>query len=241
MTGWDIAAVQCLGGRDTQEDGFVVLHAGDIRLLAVADGAGGHADGEKASQAALQRLRTAFAGAPTDVAAARAWLGQAILDADRDVAALGAPRTTIVAVWIGAGNSALVCHVGDSRLYHFRDGAVGFRTRDHSVVQLLIDMGRLAEEEAGGHPDRSRLTKALGGGDLSLPGIEELALQPCDGLALCSDGLWEHVRPQEMAVALRVPVLDRAAEELVARAVERGGKDADNATLILARPAGGTR
>lgn len=241
MTGWDIAAAQRLGGRETQEDGFIVLHSGDVRLLAIADGAGGHADGEKASQAALQRLRSAFAGAPSDTAAARAWLAQAILDADRDVAVLGAPRTTIVAAWIGAGGAALACHVGDSRLYHFRNGAVGFRTRDHSVVQLLIDMGRLKEEEAGSHPDRSRLTRALGSGDLATPEIAELALRPGDGLALCSDGVWEHASADEIAIALRAPALDRAADELVERAVSRGGGTADNATLILARPAGGAR
>jgi serine/threonine protein phosphatase PrpC len=167
---WEIATAQSLGGRDNQEDALIVLGSGDKAplVLVVADGAGGHADGEKASKAATDRLKSAFAKAPADVVAAKQWLAQTITQADKDVSALGggpaAPRTTIVCAWIGNGQ-AIAGHVGDSRLYHFKDGKAQFRTRDHSVVQLLLDMKRLKESELRNHPDRSRLTKALGGND----------------------------------------------------------------------------
>ena len=237
---WEIASAQSVGGRGNQEDAFAILDQGrgKPRLLAVADGAGGHADGEKASRAAIDRMTKAFDMAPNDVAAAKQWMARSFAEADHDVAALGkgqmGPRTTIVLVWIGE-KQALAGHIGDSRLYHFQDGKLAFRSRDHSVVQLLLDMGRLQESEARDHPDRSRLTKALGGGDGGEPDMTELALVRGDGLALCSDGVWEHVELAEIEIALRAPALDRATDELVNLAVKRGGKGADNATLILAR------
>ncbi|MDF3074154.1 MAG: putative serine/threonine phosphatase [Alphaproteobacteria bacterium] len=235
---WEIAAAQSLGGRDNQEDALIVLGDKAPLVLVVADGAGGHADGEKASKAAIDRMKSAFAKAPAEIAAARQWLAQAIAQADKDVSALGggpaAPRTTIVCAWITNGQ-AIAGHVGDSRLYHFKDGKVQFRTRDHSVVQLLLDMKRLKESELRNHPDRSRLTKALGGNDGVEPELADLAIAAGDGLALCSDGVWEHLEPQEIATALQGEVLETAAQELVKLAAGRGGSDADNATLILAR------
>ena len=234
---WRIGSAQSVGGRSRQEDRLSVQRRSDgLLLLAVADGAGGHDDGEKASATAIDCLERAFANATA--AGAGNWLAEALAAADRAVAGLGqgptAPRTTIVAAVIDAGGKAQVGHVGDSRLYHLRDGGVAFRTRDHSIVQLLLDMGRLKEGEIASHPDRSRLLKALGGGDQAAD-VTTLALAPGDGLALCSDGVWEHVEARQFWVALDNPELDRAAEAVVAQAVERGGRTADNATLILAR------
>lgn len=234
---WEVATAQSLGGRSNQEDAFLVMETSPM-LLAVADGAGGHADGEKASQTAIQTLKTGFTPTACAGAAARPWLTQTIGQAHRRVSALGdgptAPRTTIVAALLD-GARAVVGHVGDSRLYHIRQDTVVFRTRDHSVVQLLVDMGRLAENEMLGHPDRSRLTKALGGRDEVDAEIDEVTIAAGDGFALCSDGVWEFIDPREFAAALRSKQLNKAAQDLVAQAVSRGGSDADNATLILAR------
>ncbi len=235
---WRIATAQSMGGRRTQEDCQAVLRGRDgfPVLLAVCDGAGGHDDGEKAAMAAIACLEKSFAGIGN--ATAEDWLTRTINDADKVVAALGsgptAPRTTAVAALFDAEGRGAVAHVGDSRLYLFRGGAVEFRTRDHSVVQLLQDMGRLDEKEAATHPDRSRLLKALGGGDV-VADVASLRLQPGDGLALCSDGVWEHATTEQIGVALGNRELDRAAEALVAAAVKRGGRGADNATLVLAR------
>lgn len=236
--GWQIATAQSLGGRDNQEDSLLALagESGGPMLIAVADGAGGHAEGEKASAAAIEALKRRFAQATA--ADGSAWLKAAIGDAATSVSRLGsgpsAPRTTLVAAFCTA-NRAAIGHVGDSRLYHFSNGKLAFRTRDHSVVQLLVDMGRLKEDSVNHHPDRSRLTKALGGSEAVDFDVAELALAPGDGLLLCSDGVWEHARPQELEAALRADDLERAARQLVDAAVRRGGSDADNATLILAR------
>ena len=235
---WRIATAQHVGGRRTQEDRLAALRGRDgfPVLLAVCDGAGGHEDGEKAATAAIDCFGRAFAGIGNG--AAEDWITRTINEADKAVAALGSgptsPRATAVVALFDAEGRGAVAHVGDSRLYLFRDGAVEFRTRDHSVVQLLQDMGRLTENDAAHHPDRSRLLKALGGGDVTAD-VAPMRLQPGDGLALCSDGVWEHISAEQVGAALGNRNLDWAAEALVAAAVKKGGRSADNATLVLAR------
>jgi len=238
---WEIATAQSKGGRSNQEDALAVLdrRRDQPLVLALADGAGGHADGERASQAAIACIDRALDAAPTEPAAAEQWLAQTIAQANRDVMALGsgaaAPRTTLAVAWI-CRNAARFAHIGDSRIYHFRAGKLIWRSRDDSVVQLLVDMKKIGEQEALKHPDRNRLLKALGGAD-------ELELNPAaagsvaggDGLVLCSDGIWEHADAAALAAALATRNLEKAATELVRMAVGKGGNNADNASVILAR------
>lgn len=235
---WHIGTAQNLGGRANQEDALGVFAAGEGRsVVALADGAGGHQGGEKASAAAIKTIQTLVAnGSLMNDAAA---LSAAIDAANRAVAELSrtaddGPRTTLVVAAIDASKLAWA-HVGDSRLYIFRNGKVLQRSHDDSVVQLLVDMNRISEEEALHHPDRNRLLKALGGGDIGdgQPGI--IAVQAGDAIALCSDGVWEHVAPAEIAKALGAADLDQAARALNAKAVAASGKQADNASAILAR------
>jgi serine/threonine protein phosphatase PrpC len=237
---WEIATAQSRGGRSTQEDALAVFDQrhGKPLVLALADGAGGHAGGELASQAAIARIGKEFPAAPVEPAAADAWLAQTIAQANKDVMDLGsgsaAPRTTLVLAWI-AGTQARLTHIGDSRLYHFRAGQLAHRSRDDSVVQLLVDMKKVTEVESHSHPDRNRLLKALGAQDLELNPAKALTLGPGDGLVLCSDGVWEHAGPAELGAALAAPHLEKSATELVRMAVGKAGVNADNASVILAR------
>lgn len=237
---WEIATAQSRGGRSNQEDALLVLdqRRGEPLVLVLADGAGGHADGERASQAAIARVERSFAGAPTDAAAADAWLMQTIAAANKDVTALGggaaAPRTTLVIAWI-CKNAARFAHIGDSRLYHFHGGKPVYRSHDDSVVQLLVDMKKIDERESLKHPDRNRLLKALGADDLEANPSQAARLEKGDGLVLCSDGVWEHIDAAALAAALGNPDLEKAATELIRTAVGKGGADADNASIILAR------
>lgn len=237
---WEIATAQGKGGRSTQEDALAVLdqRQGKPLVLALADGAGGHADGELASRAAIARIEKEFSNAPTDVAAADAWLANTIMQANRDVLTLGkgsdAPRTTLVLAWIN-GADARLAHIGDSRVYHFRAGQPIHRSHDDSVVQLLVDMKKVSEQEALKHPDRNRLLKALGADDLELNPAKAIVLGQGDGLVLCSDGVWEHAAATDLATALGQPALEHSATELVRMAVGKGGANADNASVILAR------
>lgn len=237
---WEIATAQSRGGRSTQEDALSVFDQrhGKPLVLALADGAGGHADGELASQAAIARVAKEFSAAPGDAASADAWLTETIVRANKDVTALGsgsaAPRTTLVLAWI-AGTQALLSHIGDSRLYHFHAGQQAYRSRDDSVVQLLVDMKKVSEQEALKHPDRNRLLKALGADDLELNPAKAVTLAKGDGLVLCSDGIWEHAGAAELAASLAARDLEKSATELVRMAVGKGGANADNASVILAR------
>jgi len=237
---WEIATAQSRGGRTEQEDALAVLDQRQAKplVLALADGAGGHADGERASRAAIARIEKEFPAAPTDAAAAEAWLAKVIGQANDDVTALGkgadAPRTTLVLAWIN-GSQALLAHIGDSRLYHFRAGQLAHRSRDDSVVQLLVDMKKVSEPDSLKHPDRNRLLKALGADDLELNPAIAITLGAGDGLVLCSDGIWEHAGTAELAAALAQANLEKSATELVRMAVGKGGANADNASVILAR------
>lgn len=235
---WYIGKAQHLGGRSNQEDSIGVFGTPAGRQVVVlADGAGGHQRGEMASAAAVKAIEKAF---PSFTSTADdSWLRRAIEAANRAVMDLAksaddGPRTTLVVACLDGGRLAWA-HVGDSRLYRFRGTACLGRTRDDSVVQLLVDMNRVTAQEALHHPDRNRLLKALGAPDIGdgQPGAAEAAAG--DGVMLCSDGVWEHVGEAEIGQALAARDLDRAAREMAALAVARSGRQADNASVILAR------
>ena len=109
------------------------------------------------------------------------------------------------------------------------------RTRDHSPVQLLMDLGEIDESEMATHPAQNRLYRCLGGDTSPKADLGQLAIQTGDLLVLCSDGVWEHVPEEELWDAVRASGIVTAARHLTAQAVQRGGAVADNATLILLR------
>ena len=169
------------------------------RLLAVADGMGGHAAGEVASAVAIAALAPLDEDAPgTDLMSALREAAEAanghlfeMVAADADLQGMG---TTLVAV-LFAGSRLALLHVGDSRAYLLRDGELSQITHDHTLVQTLVDEGRISQEEAASHPQRSMITRALDGRvglelDLSVREV-----RPGDRYLLCSDGLTGPVRP----------------------------------------------
>ena len=107
-------------------------------------------------------------------------------------------RTTAVVLCID-GNRGIALHIGDSRLYRFREGRVLSRTRDHSIPQILVMAGEITEEEIRSHPDRNKLLRALGDENDELR-VEksEFDVRPGDAFLLCSDGFWEPVTEAEM-------------------------------------------
>ncbi|MFH9723615.1 MerR family transcriptional regulator [Streptomyces sp. NPDC017254] len=214
--------------RDAQQD---AAHAGP-HLLAVADGYG--PEGERAALAAVGALEAAPPPAPSaragDVLNA---LEDAVRTADGAVSGLAESGTTLTAaVWTG-GRLALA-HVGDSRAYLLRDGVLVRLTRDHTVVQALVDAGELDPAEAAERPDRALLLKALDGGDV--PPEPELGVhetRPGDRYLLCTDGLSAVAPAEDIHRALAAAVgPDDAAEALVALALDRGGPD--NVACVVA-------
>jgi serine/threonine protein phosphatase PrpC len=221
--------------RKNNEDRYLV--AG--RLAAVADGMGGHRAGEVASAIAMEELAVLeHAGPwPTPAEAGEA-LRTVFLAANRRIRETAAKDsefegmgTTLVAL-LEDGDSVHLANVGDSRAYLLRNGELSQVTVDHTLVQELIDEGRLRPEEAERHPQRSIITRALGVESEVEVDLFTYQLLSGDRLLLCSDGLSGVVDEQRIRnVLLRVPEPQRAAEKLVAMANEGGGPD--NITVVV--------
>ena len=217
--------------RRRNEDAFLC----DPPLFAVADGMGGAQAGELASRIAVAAFREARSVATADPGAR---LRSIIQEANRriyaraardpDVAGMG---TTVTAALV-SGSEVAVGHVGDSRAYRIRDGALEQLTNDHSLVADLVRSGRISPEEAELHPQRSVITRALG----TDPAVEvdsfSLELRPGDVFLLCSDGLTSMVDDADLLAAVsREPDLSAAARALVDAANREGGED--NVTVVL--------
>jgi PPM family protein phosphatase len=206
------------------------------RLLAVADGLGGHAGGEVASAAAIDALRPLDTEVPAGdvlsaleraVRRASSALGD-IVEADPSLRGLGTTLTALL--W--SGSQLGLVHIGDSRAYLARDGEVFQITHDHTMVQRLLDEGRITSEEVASHPQRSLLLRALG--DFSSePDLQLREARPGDRYLLCSDGLHGVADADAIGrVLLTVADPDQAATELVALAMANGGPD--NITCVIA-------
>lgn len=237
-----VAAASEIGGRAENQDAHGRFQAGSRAFLVLCDGMGGHLGGGFAARSFVGLATAAVArdGArlPQEPDAAVADLvARATAAMLAEVAAEDPaldPHTTAVLCWLDADRT-VVAHVGDSRLYHIGKGGVRWRTRDHSLVQRMVDEGEMDPAEAAHHPYRNAVLRSIGPTSVPDPEVSVLpALAPGEGVLLCSDGLWEHLTDAELA-ALAVPASpqdDLAA--LVRTAVGRAGRHADNATGLLA-------
>ena len=208
-------------------------------VAAVADGMGGHSAGEVASAIAIEELAALGSRGPWEnETAATDDLKQAILRANRRIREMAASDrklngmgTTLVAL-LEDGDMVHVANVGDSRGYLLRQGELSQVTVDHSLVQELVDDGRLSPEDAERHPQRSVITRALGIDPEVEFDLFTYKLQVGDRLLLCSDGLSDVVEPAQIRnVLLRVRNSQQAARKLVTVANEQGGPD--NITVIV--------
>lgn len=229
--------------REQNEDahGEFALPGGDL-LLVVADGMGGHQGGEVASRIAVEALGHIAQHSPAPDP--REKLHNGLLVAHQRVvthaesAGIRGMGTTAVAVYL-RGNEAYVAHVGDSRLYHLRDGAISWRTLDHTRVERMVRMGILTPEQAKNHPDANIVTRAIGHNNPSEgatpePEVQEepLLLLAGDVIVLCSDGVYDGVTDEEIASIASTQPAQAAAQALVDLANERGGSDNITVTVL---------
>jgi PPM family protein phosphatase len=207
------------------------------RLLAVADGMGGHAAGEVASSAVIEALRPLDTSVPSgellnalDHAVRRANSTlRDLAEADPSLRAMG---TTLTAM-LWSGSQLGLVHIGDSRAYLVRDGKVFQITHDHTMVQTLLDDGKITVEEVASHPQRNLILRALSTNLTCEPDLQLREARPGDRYLLCSDGLYDAADAASISVVLRtIADPDAAATELVRRAIEGGGPD--NITCIVA-------
>ena len=206
-------------------------------LLAVADGMGGHAAGEVASSATIATIAdldtdqpaSELLGALANAVASANMRLQEMIMSDPATEGMG---TTLTALLWSDGHAAL-CHIGDSRAYLLRDGQFYQITHDHTLVQSLVDEGRITEDDVATHPQRSLLLRALDGRTLADPDLSTHETMAGDRYLLCSDGLSGVVTEQTLHQALStVRDPDKAALQLVELALKGGGPD--NITCIVA-------
>ena len=214
-------------------------------VFAVADGLGGHQGGEVASAAAVAPLAALDgrelatpAEAAEALAAAIQEANSAILDRAAGDPSLWGMGTTMTAAAVTADGHLQLAHVGDSRAYLLRDGALEQLTTDHTVVAELVRRGRLTPELAAIHPERSILTRAVGlDARVPVDTPDPLDLRPGDQCLLCSDGLTEAVPDPTIAELLSTDEDGNAAcRSLIDAANEAGGPD--NITVVLVRVSG---
>jgi len=215
-------------GRPENEDSHLVDP--EDGLCAVADGMGGHRAGEVASATAIDALKAAYVGGQRLDQAVGAANAAVFAKAAED-AALRGMGTTLTAIAL-QDSTALLGHVGDSRAYLMRGGAVTRVTEDHSLVEQLVREGRLTPEEAQHHPQRAIITRALGvDADVQVD-TYRIDLQPGDRLMICSDGLTNMLSDDTIAQTLRRHAdPQQAADTLVDMANQAGGDD--NITVVL--------
>lgn len=207
-----------------------VLDCPAARLWAVADGMGGHSGGDMAAQTVVDRLRALAASghcvALDEVLFALSQANAAICD--RNAATASDAGTTVVAATI-VGDEASIAWAGDSRAYRLRDGRLDLLTRDHSVVQELVDAGLLTPAQAQRHPRANVITKALGVAvELECQTLT-VTLAPTDRLLLCSDGLSRSLQPDDVWIGTDAAT----AADMMTSALERDGTD--NISLVLIR------
>jgi serine/threonine protein phosphatase PrpC len=201
MLALEVALLSDRGGRKYNEDACGHWHSERHLVCVLADGAGGHGGGDIASRLTVQELIGRFAAQPSGQGSELDTLLRDTNDALIDQREPGTPRqdmhSTVVCLVIDfIQHRAHWAHSGDSRMYWFRNGRVLDRTRDHSLVQGLVDSGVLTLEQIRTHPKRSELRSALG----IAPDVLEVtagegrdAVQPGDVFMLCTDGLWEYL------------------------------------------------
>ena len=234
------------GGRKVNQDRMGYLYTRDSLLMVVADGMGGHARGEIASELTLQTIAAMFQRqAKPMLADPAAFLEESILASHRELhryraenSLPEAPRTTVVACVIQKG-LAVWAHAGDSRLYLIRGPKIAARTVDHSRVHHLVSSGLITDEDAKDHPERNRIYNCVGA--YLAPTVEvspAMALHSGDVVLLCSDGLWGALQDRKIADIFSDRTVMRAVPDLVAEALEAAGADADNCTAVAMAWAG---
>ncbi len=237
-----------IGERQEQQDALTILygHRNASFLAVLADGAGGHQGGRLASQAVVAVAKEVWESSGGHVEDPKAFLLDLFNRAQNRIGGITKetglePRATVVAVYAD-DRQAVWGHSGDSRLYLFRDGEFVQRTLDHSVVQILVDRGKVREEEMGTHPDQGRLLQSLGGEEYQVPDIGGAPILGGEVFVLCSDGFWEHLPREAIAKLTATQKIHppRMIRKLAETAVHRAGRKADNTSALAVYNRAGT-
>lgn len=246
IRGHELAKLSLIGDRKRNQDRCTVVESGNSLLLAIADGMGGHPKGEVAAQIVIDTCRKFMQQTPQPILSPGSFLKRLMHKAHEEIVSFGyeqepviEPRTTSVVVLI-QNATAYWAHTGDSRLYLFRAGKLLTRTKDHSYVERLLQLGMIKEEELEHHPQKNYVTRCLGG-SMTLPEItlDKHQVQPSDVIALCSDGVWGNIDEAAMIRKFYSTIpMEQAVSSLTQDATLSASPEADNATLLALRLGG---
>jgi serine/threonine protein phosphatase PrpC len=219
--------------RARNEDSY--LARPEMGIWAVADGMGGHADGDVASQTLIRAMESI--GRPTSAAALLDLLEDSIAHVNSRLRELGQKRGEVVgttlAVLLASDGYYACIWSGDSRIYLIRDRQIVQLSRDHTEVQDLLSEGSITDEEARNWAGRNGITRAIGVYDEPELEMTSGPLSSGDAFVVCSDGLTNHVHEDEIRRCVDANVSQQACEELIALTLERGALD--NVTVVVAR------
>jgi len=229
----DYAMISEIGTRDNNEDSVAVLETDTGSLFVVADGLGGHGKGEVASELATESFVLDFSDYDGDI---DDFLPSAFMNAQSNIMHAQASqsgktydmKTTCVALLVADGR-VKIGHVGDARAYVFFNNKVKTRTRDHSVVEMLLASGEIKERHINNHPDRNRLLRTMGIEWESPQYViaDEIPLSECQAFLLCTDGFWELCKEKKMCAYLKKSTSAKAWLDQMTGDVEKNGHDND--------------
>ncbi len=185
-----------IGGRQDNEDAVAISENENGVLLIVADGLGGEGGGDIAADMAVRNIQYEISNSNISEGA----MNNAVIKANsaiRESQGKTNMCSTVAALWID-DFCAYASHVGDTRIYQFRDNKIAYQSVDHSVSQMAVLVGEISEGGIRGHKDRNRLLRALGASSEIKPETDVLKIKKGDAFLLCSDGFWELMLEDEM-------------------------------------------
>jgi len=235
------AAISDIGDRKKNQDDCNHLFCDTGSLFVLADGLGGHDGGELASklfcssvialaQTRLKQLKHSPKLTLKEIVVKSAEnMSIELQKTHPDIDA----HTTCAVAWVSLPDYQLTTlHIGDSRIYRFNKNQLNWRSRDHSVVQMLVDVGEITEADMGQHPDQTSLTRSIAVGKSIKPSIQKHStpLQKNEMLLLCSDGFWNMLTITEILSLAKTSNLKKTLQKWVNKAVKRAAKKSDNVT-----------
>lgn len=225
------------GGRPVNEDCIGSAKKGGAECFILCDGLGGHGMGDKASQLVTRFAEDGFRSCTEleDFVSSVLILAHTKLTAEQQKMGLNHKMLTTAVILVIDGDKGIAIHIGDSRLYRFRNGSAIWRTRDHSVPQMLVMTGEIEDKDIRCHPDRSRLLRALGDdSEAARFDTERFDVREGDAFLLCSDGFWEPVTEEQMCASLAESGSPRRWMSGMKKLVKQynRGKDGDNYSAI---------
>lgn len=224
-----ISYYTAVGKRQNNEDAVSIQENNSGLLAIVADGLGGHAKGEVASNLATATINHMLQNTKPDDTSLMDAIHQASVEINQKAQQM---RTTVAALWVG-DHLTIAANVGDSRIYQFRNGEIIFQTLDHSVAQMAVLVGEIDKDEIRHSQDRNKLIRVLGDEKPPKVDCEILTVQKGDRFLICSDGFWEPVTEDVMLSTLEQTDTAKQWLELMRENVEAADHPyQDNHTAI---------